>query len=111
MVKVSLQIDQPMLIGRGMSVSPTDIDENGVRLIARGAIVGGPSDGERIISVHELTKGQSLHLGLNVVVTLLRLEGDCALFGVLAPKHMPVTAPDATRPPTKRPEAGSEFED
>ncbi|CAN5578121.1 hypothetical protein BH10PLA1_BH10PLA1_21060 [soil metagenome] len=111
MVRVSLQIDQAVLIGRGMSVMPTDIDANGVRLIARGAIVGGPSDGEQIMSVHELSKGQSLHLGLNVVVTLIRLESDCALFDVLAPKHMPITTPDATRPPAKPPEAGSEFED
>jgi len=98
MVRVSIQVDQSIAIGQSLTVTPTDIDRNGVRVIARGQIVGGPTDGERISSVHELSTGQSLHLGPHVVVTLIESDGVDALFGVLAPKHIGVRSLGTTEP-------------
>ena len=92
MTHVSLQVDQTIRIGRDIVVSPTDVDPDGVRLRTRGRTAGGANDGEPFDACHELTIGQSLHLGPHVVVTLVAVKGPAARLGVFAPPHMPVTA-------------------
>jgi sRNA-binding carbon storage regulator CsrA len=113
MIKLTRQIDQPFLIGHSATVVLTDIDSAGVRASVRGQIVGGPNDGERIAETHELNKGQSLHIGPHVVVTLIAVRGGDAVLGILAPPHMPVTAqggPGAKRP-SEPPRSAGEFDD
>jgi sRNA-binding carbon storage regulator CsrA len=113
MIKVTRQIDQPILIGQSATVVLTDIDAAGVRLSMRGQVVGGPNDGERIAETHELGKGQSIHLGPQVAVTLIAVRGDSAVIGVLAPVHMPVKALPGPGPnkPSAPPRNAGEFDD
>lgn len=113
MIKVTRQIDQPILIGHSATVVLTDIDAGGVRVSVRGQIVGGPNDGERIAETHELAKGQSIHIGPHVAVTLITVRGDAAVLGVLAPPHMPVKplpGPGAKKP-SDPPRNAGEFDD
>jgi sRNA-binding carbon storage regulator CsrA len=91
MTHVSLRVDEAVRIGRGITVSPTDVDPDGVRLRARGRVAGGAQDGEPFDAAHELTVGQSVHLGPHVLITLVAINGDVARLGVFAPPHMPVS--------------------
>jgi sRNA-binding carbon storage regulator CsrA len=90
MVKLLRKVDQWLLIGRGIELSPTDIDSTGVRLIARGRTLGGPDDGTPFDRSLELSVGHSTHFGPHVVVTLLEVRKDAVKFGVLAPANVPV---------------------
>lgn len=87
---ITRQVDQAVAIGHSVLVAPTDIDEQTVRLIAHGHVIGGPGDGETFRSVHELSKGQSVQLGPLVTVTVVEILGDAVRLGVLAPPHLPV---------------------
>lgn len=84
------QIDQWIAIGDDIRVSPTDVDAQGIRLIARGRILGGPHDGEPFNTAHELSAGQSCHFGPHVAVTVVEIRGQTVRLGVLAPAHVPV---------------------
>lgn len=88
------EVDQYILIGEDIRVSPTDIDAQGVRLVARGRVLGGPEDGATFDVAHELPIGQSWHLGPHVVVTLIEVRGETAKLGVLAPNHIAVQTKD-----------------
>ena len=90
MTTITRKVDQWVLIGTDLQVSPTDIDPKSVRLLAKGRRIGGPEDGQPFHSAHELSKGQSLPLGPMVVVTVLDLPGDRVTLGILAPPHLPV---------------------
>jgi sRNA-binding carbon storage regulator CsrA len=90
MVKLLRKIDQWLLIGRDIEISPTDIDANGARLIARGRTLGGPDDGTPFDRPIELHTGQSTHFGPHVVLTLLEVRADAVKLGVLAPANVPV---------------------
>jgi sRNA-binding carbon storage regulator CsrA len=91
MTIITREVDQAILIGTAIRLSPTDIDRHGVRLVAEGRYVGGPQDGETFRSTHELAKGGSLRLGPLITVTVLQLFPDAVRLGVLAPPHLPVT--------------------
>lgn len=91
MTIITREIDQPILIGSAIRLSPTDIDRNGVRLLAEGRHVGGPQDGETFRSAHEVAKGGSLRLGPMITVTVIQLFDDAVRLGVLAPPNLPVT--------------------
>lgn len=113
MIKVTRQVDQPLLIGHSATVLLTDIDPTGVRVSIRGQIVGGPNDGERIAETHEMGKGQSVHIGPHVAITLITVRGDAAVLGILVPPHMPVQAmpgPEAKKRPDP-PRTAGEFDD
>jgi sRNA-binding carbon storage regulator CsrA len=84
------QVDQWIIIGDDIRVSPTDVDAQGVRLVAHGRILGGPNDGAPFNTVHELTVGQSCHFGPHVAVTVVEVRGETVRLGVLAPAHVPV---------------------
>ena len=90
MTVISRDVDQWILIGQDIRVSPTDIDAQGVRLVARGRVLGGPDDGATFDIRHELAIGQTWHLGPHVVVSLVEVRGDSARLGVLAPAHIDV---------------------
>jgi sRNA-binding carbon storage regulator CsrA len=113
MIKLTRRVDEPLLIGRSTTVVLTDIDVAGVRMSLRGQIVGGPNDGERIAEKYEIGKGQSVHIGPHIAVTLISVLGDSAEIGVLAPSHMPVKAlpgPGAKKD-SNPPRSAGEFDD
>jgi len=90
MKQITREIDQTLLIGDSLAISPTDIDRNGVRLAIRGRHIGGPHDGETFSSAQELAKGASMKLGPLVTVVVVDLLGDAVRLGVLAPATMSV---------------------
>jgi sRNA-binding carbon storage regulator CsrA len=90
MTIITREVDQSILIGTAIRLSPTDIDRHGVRLLVEGRHLGGPHDGETFRSTHELAKGGSLRLGPLITVTVLHLFPDSVRLGVLAPPHLPV---------------------
>jgi sRNA-binding carbon storage regulator CsrA len=90
MLIFSRQVDESIVVGRDVVVTPTDIDESGARVIARGTMVGGPDDGGRFDAAHELSPGGSFHVGPMIVITLVEVRGGFARLGVHAPKSMPV---------------------
>jgi hypothetical protein len=66
-----------------------------------------------VAQTYEIGKGQSVHIGPHIAVTLISVLGDSAVIGVLAPPHMPVKAlpgPGA-RKPDDPPRSASEFDD
>jgi sRNA-binding carbon storage regulator CsrA len=89
MTVISRQVDQEIVIGDHLIIAPTDIDPEGVRLIARGQYVGGARDGERFQSAHELARGQSLSLGPLITLTLTDILGGRARFAIFSPPHLP----------------------
>jgi sRNA-binding carbon storage regulator CsrA len=95
MTIITRQPDQQILIGRALTISPTDIDKKTVRLLIQGTHLGGPRDGERFSSTHELSKGQSLPLGPLVTVTVLDLLPNTVRLGILSPPHLPVRRAEA----------------
>lgn len=96
MVKFLRQVDQWLVIGQELWLSPTDIDADGARLIARGRTMGGPEDGEPFEKAIELAVGAAVHFGPHVAVTLLEVrsaagkKGPSVRLGVLAPANVPV---------------------
>jgi len=87
---ISRHVDQWILVGQDIRVSPTDIDQQGVRLVARGRMLGGPEDGATFDTRHELAVGQTWHLGPHVAISLVEVRGDTARIGVLVPAHIDV---------------------
>ena len=90
MMSFSRQVDQWIMIGSDIRVAPTDIDPAGVRLIARGRLLGGPQDGATFDTAFELIVGQSCHLGPHVCVNVIEVKGECVRLGILAPANVPV---------------------
>jgi len=90
MKQITREIDQTLLIGDSIAISPTDIDRHGVRLAVRGRHIGGPHDGETFTAAQELGKGASLKLGPLVTIVVVELFEDAVRLGVLAPPTMPV---------------------
>jgi sRNA-binding carbon storage regulator CsrA len=92
MFRFALKVDQEIAIGQDIRVSPTDIDAYGVRLVARGRVLGGPNDGNSFESTHELLPGNAVNFGPHVVVTLVEVCSDIARFHVFAPANVTVQA-------------------
>ena len=90
MLAITRRVDQWVQIGQSISVSPTDIDEKSVRLIARGRIIGGPEDGAAFEKTAEVGVGGEMRLGEHVVVSVLAISGDEVRLGVQSPKHVRV---------------------
>jgi carbon storage regulator CsrA len=81
-------VDEWIVIGDDIFVAPTDIDDKSVRLIAKGRMLGGPSDGGIFQSVHELSKGQSFPIGPMIQITLVDVRGDTVRIGINAPPNL-----------------------
>jgi sRNA-binding carbon storage regulator CsrA len=90
MHRLAIKVDQSLAIGSDIRVSATDIDVKGVRLIARGRILGGPNDGANFEHIHEMAVGSSVHLGPHVAVTLVAVRGEVARIDVFAPANVMV---------------------
>ena len=90
MLAITRRVDQWVQIGQSISVSPTDIDEKSVRLIARGRIIGGPEDGAAFEKTAEVGVGGEMRLGEHVVVSVLAISGDEVRLGIQSPKHVRV---------------------
>ena len=97
MTIITREVDQVILIGSAVRLSPTDIDRKGVRLLAEGRHIGGPQDGETFRSTHEVAKGGSLRLGPMVTVTVMELFEYAVRLGMLAPPHLPVVRAETGR--------------
>jgi sRNA-binding carbon storage regulator CsrA len=74
MTIVSRQVDESLMIGRRLAVTITDIDADGVRLIARGQCVGGSNDGEEIDRPFELGLSGEVRLGDLITITIARIS-------------------------------------
>jgi hypothetical protein len=90
MTRAVLKVDQWLSVGKDLGLSPTDIDSKGVRLVARGRILGGPDDGGEFETTHEMKVGSSVHLSPHVAVTLVEVRGKAARLDVFAPANVTV---------------------
>lgn len=96
MTILSRQVDEWIVIGEKLTLSPTDIDDGGVRVIVRGELMGGLEDGLSVDRPHELAVGSSLPLGSLVSVTLMKVEHPAApqplraVFGIHAPPNVTI---------------------
>jgi carbon storage regulator CsrA len=97
MQTITRAVDQGILIGREIVVSPTDIDAKSVRILARGRMLGGPEDGGTFQAVHELARGQSFAIGPCIVVAVLEIAGQQVRLGVHAPPHLGVHRKEAVQ--------------
>jgi carbon storage regulator CsrA len=90
MLVTSRRIDQTLLIGSDIQVTPTDIDPDLVRIIVRGTMLGGPNDGGCFQGVHELSRGQSFWIGSMIQVAVVEIRSDEVRLGVNAPNRLSV---------------------
>ena len=90
MLAITRRVDQWVQIGESISVAPTDIDDQAVRLIARGRVLGGADDGAAFEKVAEVSVGGEMRLGDHVVVSVLAIHGEEVRLGVQSPKHVRV---------------------
>ncbi|HMO26068.1 MAG TPA: hypothetical protein PKB10_07345 [Tepidisphaeraceae bacterium] len=90
MKAIPLEVDQVAQIGQHTRFWATDIDPSGVRVLVDGQLVGGPDDGQPARRDFELALGGAVDLGPMLKITLLRVTGKTAHFGVLAPGHFEI---------------------
>ena len=90
MLAITRKVDQWVQIGQSISVAPTDIDAEAVRLIARGRVIGGADDGASFEKTADLAVGGEMRLGEHVVVSVLEIRGDEVRLGVQTPRHVRV---------------------
>ena len=90
MLTITREVDQWIQIGEDIFVAPTDIDDGGVRLIAKGRVLGGEEDGATFTKAADLALGGELRLGPSVVITVVAVAGDAVRLAVQAPKHIGV---------------------
>lgn len=93
MIILNRQIDEGIVIGEKLRVTPTDIDGVGVRFLVRGELLGGADDGLTIDRSYELAVGSSLRLGTLVNITLMKTLLDAprrAQFGIQVPPNVVV---------------------
>jgi len=90
MLTITREVDQWIQIGEDLFVSPTDIDADGVRLFAKGRMLGGEEDGATFTKAAELAIGGEMRLGPSVVITVVGLAHGAVRLAVVAPKHIGV---------------------
>lgn len=111
MTILSRQVDEWIVIGEKLTLSPTDIDASGVRIVVRGHLIGGAEDGLAVDRAHELAIGSSIRLGELVTVTLMKIgHGDDAkpaptapaapraVFGIQAPPNLTIHRKELSNP-------------
>lgn len=105
MIIISRHIDQWLVIGDDIQVSPTDIDEKIVRLIARGRMLGGAEDGGVFQAVHEMSVGQSFAIGPMIRISIVEIRGGQEVrLGVTCPPHLGVRGKESNQWLTNRDE-------
>ncbi|MGB7161404.1 MAG: carbon storage regulator [Tepidisphaeraceae bacterium] len=90
MIVVSRKVDEWVQVGADLLVGPTDIDARTVRILVRGRMIGGPSDGLPFEAAHEMSRGQSFPIGPFIMVTCLDVRPPEVRLGFDAPRHLPV---------------------
>jgi sRNA-binding carbon storage regulator CsrA len=90
MIVVSRKVDECVQVGTDVLVGPTDIDARLVRILVRGRMIGGSSDGLPFEAAHEMSRGQSFPIGPFVIVTCLDIRPPEVRLGFDAPRHLPV---------------------
>ena len=107
MIILNRQIDEQIVIGEKLRVSPTDIDAAGVRILVRGEFVGGADDGLAVDRSYELASGSSLRLGTLVNITLMKVMLDApkrAQFGIQVPPNLVVQRKEVIDRPAREDE-------
>ncbi len=82
--------DESILIGDRMTVTVTEIDKSGIRLMIEGELIGGPDDGLAIHEARELGVGSEVRLGDLVTLSLANIRGGTARIGVVAPANVAI---------------------
>ena len=80
--------DESILIGDHMTVTVTEVDRDGIRLMIEGELIGGPDDGLVIHEARELGVGGEVRLGELVTLNLANIRGTSARIGVIAPANV-----------------------
>lgn len=104
MIIISRTIDQWLVIGDDIQVSPTDVDENIVRLVARGRMLGGAEDGGTFQAAHEMSVGQSFAIGPMIRISVVEIRGEEVRLGVTCPPHLGVRGKESNHWLTNRDE-------
>jgi sRNA-binding carbon storage regulator CsrA len=94
---VTREVDQWVQIGESIFVAPTDIDAGGVRLIARGRMLGGADDGATFTRTAELGVAGEMRIGPHVAVTIVEIRADAVRLGIHVPPHIEVRRVDAIK--------------
>jgi sRNA-binding carbon storage regulator CsrA len=82
--------DEAILIGDHMTVTVTDVDKTGIRIMIEGELIGGPDDGLPIHEARELGIGSEVRLGDLVTLSVANVRGTSARLGVVAPAHVAI---------------------
>ena len=88
--RLVVAVDQPVRVGLQMSISLTDLDAGGVRMLIDGELVGGPDDGLRVREARELRIGNHVELGTQVQVLLEAADATRATLAITLPTHVDV---------------------
>ncbi len=91
LVEIVVPLDAIVRVGDSVVVCITDIDPNGIRLIAEGTLLGGPEDGMPFRVTREMRVGSLIDFGDLVRLHLRGIQAGEAILGVDAPKHFPVS--------------------
>jgi sRNA-binding carbon storage regulator CsrA len=83
-------INDSITIGEHLTVTLTDIDQAGVRLMIDGELIGGPDDGMTIRERRELGVNGEVRIGSLITLTVTDISAQKAKIGVVAPKHIVV---------------------
>lgn len=115
MTILSRQIDEWIVIGERLTLSPTDIDARAARIMVRGQLIGGADDGLSVDRSYELAVGSEVRLGDLVSVTLLKVApsqnghaGSQAVFGIQAPPNLTIHRKELSDPGSGPPGAGDD---
>ena len=98
MKMLTRRADESVLIGEHLTVTVTDVDPAGVRLMIDGELIGGPDDGMVIREARELAIGGEVRIGSLITLTVAEVRGKLARIGVVAPKHVHVKRKELVDP-------------
>jgi sRNA-binding carbon storage regulator CsrA len=87
---IIIKPDQTLHIGDKLTAALTDIDTDGVRLMIRGELLGGPDDGAWVYEPRELALHNTMSLGTLVTLMLVSTNTQQAMLHVIAPPGMSV---------------------
>ena len=93
MQTIRLKPDQWAAIGESLTFAVTDVDADGVRVLLRGQVIGGPEDGADLDRAGEIATGSELKIGLvtlALIDTKRHVTGDTAKLGIYCPPHLAI---------------------
>lgn len=91
LVEIVVPMDAVVRVGESVVVCVTDIDSNGIRLIAEGTLLGGSEDGAPFRVTREMRVGSLIDFGDLVRLHLRGVQAGQAILGIDAPKHFAVS--------------------